>query len=716
MDPLFLLPQQPAPIFGRTTNFEYKKTLPDSVFNSTAPAGRHVFRWQNQAGEWWVPSQSYLRIRFAFCAVNSDGSGLRPLSTSDGVAPVMNLPPHLFSRMEYYMDGNKLSELQDYVPQIDTMKHRMSKSRAYMTSVGNRACFWEPDFAARQKLVTVNLGSAANPSTLRTGDVPSQRVIMANGYLMGPSGRSLSAVGTVLGGGYFGKYNDGKAAGSANYDIYGPNVMSADGKDHADFLTRNAFFTGIQATGPGATFSQAQVNTAIYTQSLTYGRGTDIASTQQVLLTMHYLRGESKTLVATYIPSMELYIVHRSDEVKADSTADGVGARVLTGVPVLPEQFFSAFSTRFLPEVYGTENNNLVTDVMVTPLEPSKLVGGAVRHEVCWKPTLGIFDVAHAIPTTRHELHLQIPNDYQQRCLDFGDVSTVPSWLQNRILDARVSSSAPGATNANKIFLRIESIEYFAAMASGPRADDAKFVLDLREYRMIPQPIPLSQTPNSNTYPFNLAPNSSSVSVAFQSAKAGNGSVSLSKFIVPTTLFPRGAETALNRFYVNFANQNRPREENESFVTYGGPNTTVTEGTTRTGSTTQFFTQRYIETMTNTGQLFKPGGCETLEEWFERGAYYNWMWPRDGNDLSTRFHVFVSFHAADEVSDTATLSKELVNRSWPDKIDGLNNDINILVFDMIPRAFSLTLRNGAVTHAETTNSMVADGVRRVRVE
>jgi hypothetical protein len=710
MDPLFLLPQQPAPIFGRTTNFEYKKTLPDSVFNSTAPAGRHVFRWQNQAGEWWVPSQSYLRIRFAFCAVNSDGSGLRPLSTSDGVAPVMNLPPHLFSRMEYYMDGNKLSELQDYVPQIDTMKHRMSKSRAYMTSVGNRACFWEPDFAARQKMVTVNLGSSLNPSTLRTGDVPTQRVIMTNGTLMDPSGRaSLTA-------GYFGKYFDGKVTIGANYDVYGPSVVAADGKTRAGFLSRQAFLTKVTASFSPATYDKKSVDDAIYTQTLALGRGTDIASTQQVLLTLHYLKGESKTLVATYIPSLEFYIVHRSDEAKADSTADSGGTRVLAGLPVLPSELFTEFENRFLPEFYGTDNADVVTDVMVTPLEPSKMVGGAVRHEVCWKPTLGIFDVAHAIPTTRHELHLQIPNDYQQRCLDFGDVSTVPSWLQNRILDARVSSSAPGATNANKVFLRIESIEYFAAMASGPRADDAKFVLDLREYRMIPQPIPLSQTPNSNTYPFNLAPNSSSVSVAFQSAKAGNGSVSLSKFIVPTALFPRGAETALNRFYVNFANQNRPREENESFVTYGGPNTTVTDGTTRTGTTTQFFTQRYIETMTNTGQLFKPGGCETLEEWFERGAYYNWMWPRDGNDLSTRFHVFVSFHAADAVTDTAALSKELLNRGWPDKIDGLNNDINILVFDMIPRAFSLTLRNGAVIHAETTNSMVADGVRRVRVE
>ena len=59
----------------------------------------------------------------------------------------------------------------------------------------------------------------------------------------------------------------------------------------------------------------------------------------------------------------------------------------------------------------------------------------------------------------------------------------------------------------------------------------------------------------------------------------------------------------------------------------------------------QYFTQRNMETMINAGQLFRPGGCESFEEWIERGAYYNWVWPRDGGDLSTRFHVNVAFKA-----------------------------------------------------------------------
>ena len=90
-----------------------------------------------------VHAQSYLRLRLAFLVC--DGANkFRPMTPADGVAPVMNLPAHLFSRMEYYMDGHKLSDLQDHIPQIDTIKNRLSKSKAWFSSVGARSCFWAP--------------------------------------------------------------------------------------------------------------------------------------------------------------------------------------------------------------------------------------------------------------------------------------------------------------------------------------------------------------------------------------------------------------------------------------------------------------------------------------------------------------------------------------------------------------------------------------------
>ena len=107
--------------------------------------------------------------------------------------------------------------------------------------------------------------------------------------------------------------------------------------------------------------------------------------------------------------------------------------------------------------------------------------------------------------------------------------------------------------------------------------------------------------------------------------------------------------------------------------------------------------------------------------WLDRGAYYNWVWPRDGADLSTRFHVFVQFRS-DKHDDVKAgpyqqMSQRLLTRDWPEFIGAtkVSNDVNILVFDMVPKAYSLSITNGRVTGAETSAVMAGDAVRRPRL-
>jgi hypothetical protein len=82
-----------------------------------------------------------------------------------------------------------------------------------------------------------------------------------------------------------------------------------------------------------------------------------------------------------------------------------------------------------------------------------------------------------------------IPNDYQTRCFDFGrqnlDATALGSGSGGRIMPFGLGAN-PSAENKGQIYLRIEGFEFYAGMAMGPRADEAKFVLDLREYRMTP--------------------------------------------------------------------------------------------------------------------------------------------------------------------------------------------------------------------------------------
>ena len=67
------------------------------------------------------------------------------------------------------------------------------------------------------------------------------------------------------------------------------------------------------------------------------------------------------------------------------------------------------------------------------------------------------------------------------------------------------------------------------------------------------------------------------------------------------------------------------------------------------------------------------------------------------------------------------VAKQLLYRGWnrhikrgaPGQEAELINDINILVFDMVPKAFSLSITNGKVTGAETTAAMINDAARKM---
>jgi hypothetical protein len=102
----------------------------------------------------------------------------------------MNLPPHLFSRMEYFMDNNKLSDLQDFIPQIDTMKNRMTKSSKWFETVGHRSAFWDPDFTTRQSQVCSDYINGAS-GIVSDGRLASERAVVLEGRPVAYSGELL---------------------------------------------------------------------------------------------------------------------------------------------------------------------------------------------------------------------------------------------------------------------------------------------------------------------------------------------------------------------------------------------------------------------------------------------------------------------------------------------------------------------------------------------
>lgn len=718
MDPLFALPLAPAPIYGRSTNFEYKKTLPDTVFNRQAPAQRHVFRWQNQAAEWWIPEQSYLRIRWKLGKFLPGTSDMLPLTMADGVAPIMNFCPALFSRIEYYMDGNKLSDLQDYIPQIDTMARRTRESKAFQSSISDRQAFMSPDFVDRQRLVCIPQASQdASDSILLLSD--SKRSSTNQGAWFNRTPSSPPPLPIVV-----------SWPGVAAIGFVNPVTFTKDLIEDVITSLNQTVLTTIYNDGqseqilslPFRDLDCENSYLKIGPNQLLDGKDRPALTpgVYKILRVVLGSKGEGKLLVIDTENRADLSGQHSAFIVNPfDPSNDTKSMSKFWFDPVGPG--IDAFQNY---EAMG-DHDHLTAPILTYLTSPrgqayltfrleilrfgaSSKVKGSSRQETLWVPPLGIFRIGHAIPTTRHELHLVIPNDYMKRALEFGTLGYGDVNSVGELIHPAGATVTPN-NGKTRFRLEIESIEFFAAMVSGPRADDAKFVLDLSELRMSPLTLAPETVITSQTYPFNLSPNSSKIAVAFQSGAAGNGIMSLTKFHLPTNQGLSGGELALNRFYVNFAGQNRPREENESELATILPfPSTFNE----LENSKQFFSQRYLETMWNSGLINTQGGCETFEEWLARGAFYHWNWPRDGGDLSTRFHVFLAMHNGDVSSD---MKGSIVHNGYSKDINGQPNNVVVLVFDVVSRPYLISIRNGNVVSAETSEATIPDGARRIRL-
>jgi hypothetical protein len=132
-----------------TSRMDYDQQPPTrSIQGANFPNGAIHFRWETSGAKWWLPSRSYLRMR---CLLGkADGT---PLEMSDGIAPNM---ASLFQNMEFRINDKTVSRVSDFVPQIDAIETRISKSASHIDSVAASANFWQDQFKIRQQQVIVD--------------------------------------------------------------------------------------------------------------------------------------------------------------------------------------------------------------------------------------------------------------------------------------------------------------------------------------------------------------------------------------------------------------------------------------------------------------------------------------------------------------------------------------------------------------------------------
>ena len=132
-----------------TSRMSYDQHPPTRDITTTNfPNGAIHFRFQTAGQKWWVPGRSYLRTRINLTKANGT-----PLELSDNVAPNMGLCASLFQSAEFRINDKVVSRIGDFMPQIDSLETRLSKSKSWVDSVGNSSNLWQVKYADRQSVV-----------------------------------------------------------------------------------------------------------------------------------------------------------------------------------------------------------------------------------------------------------------------------------------------------------------------------------------------------------------------------------------------------------------------------------------------------------------------------------------------------------------------------------------------------------------------------------
>ena len=366
------------------------------------------------------------------------------------------------------------------------------------------------------------------------------------------------------------------------------------------------------------------------------GYGTDSCGRDAIAM-LAINPGAAPTVVVAVVAGPPITVTLTFANITADQLASAfvVGETLLLDSSAGNDGIFRKLKILSIVALVVTCDPQGQTIVALAPAAPAlprllkPRLGGAgtvqrqeTSFELIWQPSMGIFNVGHALPAGRYEMVMNPHNS---------------AIYQKKFIQSLVADRVPGVDFS----LVVDDMFFYAATVEGPRADDVSYLLDLECVRCQTQNI--QNATNFQQENFDVSPSSFGLTVAFQSQSAGESS------LFPGSFFKgvNESESALTRMYVNYAGQSRP-----------SPDADPQYDTSTTVLSKDYTTQRYIESMIHTGAYFDGGGGETIQEWRKRGPYYYFAWPKDGSDRSTR--VNVHFGHGDIAAADSTLLRILL--------------------------------------------------------
>lgn len=151
------------------------------VTGASFPNGTQHYKFTTGSTQWWIPARSYFRMRVSI----KDAAG-NPLVVGDDVAPNMGICANLFQSAEIRLQGKTISRISDFLPQIDALETRLSKSKSYLDSTGASLNLWQPSVAERQTVMSNDapiLNKSGAKDVLTTSIVAPNQVAITVGGL-----------------------------------------------------------------------------------------------------------------------------------------------------------------------------------------------------------------------------------------------------------------------------------------------------------------------------------------------------------------------------------------------------------------------------------------------------------------------------------------------------------------------------------------------------
>lgn len=156
-----------------------QRNISDGKFS----AGIQDFVFNIHGTQRWCPSKSYFRVKMK---LSVDGAGAQQPAIADSLAFAENAVSNLYSNCFAYVGNVDISSITQFVGQAGMLRHRLSKPKSWLDSIGKTAYLLDSNLNNRINSVAAD-GKTNNPLDVSEIPVVELKTSAADGLTINPA-------------------------------------------------------------------------------------------------------------------------------------------------------------------------------------------------------------------------------------------------------------------------------------------------------------------------------------------------------------------------------------------------------------------------------------------------------------------------------------------------------------------------------------------------